>query len=72
MTLRATEFLRRFVMHVLLKGFVRVRSFGFLANHFRAQLLALWVERPFDQQLQQFFDLASSLAVVVKLELSFT
>jgi Putative transposase len=32
MTLRATEFLRRFVQHVLPRGFVRIRQFGFLAN----------------------------------------
>jgi len=41
MTLAATEFLRRFFLHVLAKGFVRIRSFGFLANRFRTQSLAL-------------------------------
>jgi hypothetical protein len=41
MTLEATEFLRRFFLHVLPKGFVRIRSFGFLANRFRAKHLAL-------------------------------
>jgi hypothetical protein len=41
MTLAATEFLRRFFMHVLPKGFVRIRSFGFLANRFRTQSLLL-------------------------------
>src|SRR5690242_20693398 len=41
MTLAATEFLRRFFLHVLPKGFVRIRHFGFLANRFRAQALAL-------------------------------
>jgi len=41
MTLAATEFLRRFFLHVLPKGFVRIRSFGFLANPFRTQALAL-------------------------------
>lgn len=35
MTLAATEFLRRFFLHVLPKGFVRIRHFGFLANRFR-------------------------------------
>jgi hypothetical protein len=29
------------------------------------------VERPFDQQLQQFFDLSSSLKIVVRMEVSF-
>jgi len=41
MTLTATEFLRRFFLHVLPKGFVRIRHFGFLANRFRAQRLKL-------------------------------
>jgi hypothetical protein len=40
-TLSATEFLRRFFLHVLPKGFVRIRHFGFLANRFRASRLAL-------------------------------
>lgn len=41
MKLTATEFLRRFFLHVLPKGFVRIRHFGFLANRFRARQLAL-------------------------------
>jgi hypothetical protein len=41
MTLTATEFLRRFFLHVLPKGFVRIRHFGFLANRFRVSRLAL-------------------------------
>jgi len=41
MTLTATEFLRRFFLHVLPKGFVRIRHFGFLANRFRASRLRL-------------------------------
>jgi hypothetical protein len=41
MTLGATEFLRRFFLHVLPRGFVRIRHFGFLANRFRASRLAL-------------------------------
>ena len=41
MTLEATEFLRRFFLHVLPKGFVRIRSFGFLAHRFRAKRLTL-------------------------------
>ena len=39
MTLSAQEFLRRFLLHVLPRGFVRIRSFGFLANRSRATLL---------------------------------
>ena len=41
MTLNAVEFLRRFFLHVLPKGFVRIRSFGFLANRQRTKLLPI-------------------------------
>src|SRR5437773_4816178 len=41
MTLVATEFLRRFFLHVLPKGFVRIRHFGFLVNRSRASNLVL-------------------------------
>jgi hypothetical protein len=41
MTLVATEFLRRFFLHVLPKGFVRIRYFGFLSSRFRTTRLAL-------------------------------
>jgi hypothetical protein len=41
MTLSLDEFLRRFLLHVLPKGFVRIRNFGFLANRRRATLLSL-------------------------------
>jgi hypothetical protein len=33
MTVDAEEFIRRFLLHVLPKGFVRIRYYGFLANH---------------------------------------
>ena len=41
MTLTAVEFLRRFFLHVLPKGFVRIRHFGFLANRWRKARLAI-------------------------------
>jgi hypothetical protein len=41
MTLTADEFLRRFVQHVLPKGFVKVRHYGLLANRCREERLAL-------------------------------
>ena len=47
MTLDAHEFIRRFLLHVIPKGFVRVRHFGLLANRSKGllakcrQLLAL-------------------------------
>jgi len=39
MTLSAIEFIGRFLLHVLPKGFVRIRHFGFLANPVRAKRL---------------------------------
>jgi len=41
LTLSLDEFLRRFLLHVLPKGFVRIRNFGFLANRRRTTLLPL-------------------------------
>src|SRR5246127_5695135 len=41
MTVSLDEFLRRFLLHLLPKGFVRIRNFGFLANRRRATLLPL-------------------------------
>jgi hypothetical protein len=41
LSLSVDEFLRRFVLHILPKGFVRIRNFGFLANRKRATLLPL-------------------------------
>ena len=39
LTLAATEFIRRFMMHVLPHGFVRIRYYGFLANTHRKKQL---------------------------------
>lgn len=41
MALAAGEFIRRFLLHVLPAGFQRIRYYGFLANRYRAQKLAL-------------------------------
>jgi hypothetical protein len=41
MTVSLDEFLRRFLLHLLPKGFVRIRHFGFLANRRRSTLLPL-------------------------------
>jgi hypothetical protein len=40
MTLDAVEFIRRFLIHVVPRGFVRIRQFGFLANRNRKRNLA--------------------------------
>jgi len=56
MTLSANEFLRRFLLHVLPKGFIRIRFFGFLAPRRRRALLPLCRQllgdspRPLSQQ----------------------
>ena len=39
MTLHVNEFLRRFLLHVLPPGFVRIRYFGFLSTRNRCTLL---------------------------------
>ena len=41
MTLSSSEFLRRYVQHVLPHGFVHIRQFGFLANRHRSKSIAL-------------------------------
>ena len=41
LALEAPEFIRRFLLHVLPKGFMRIRHYGFLANRFRREKLAL-------------------------------
>ena len=47
MTLKATEFVRRFALHILPKGFVRIRHYGILSS--RLKITALTVIR---EQLQ--------------------
>ena len=38
-TITAVEFIRRFLLHSLPKGFVRIRHYGFLANRYRKEYL---------------------------------
>jgi Putative transposase/Transposase zinc-binding domain len=40
MTVAGEEFIRRFLMHVLPKGFVRIRQYGWMANRCRKQCAA--------------------------------
>jgi hypothetical protein len=40
MTLKAEEFIRRFLLHVLPDGFQRIRYYGFLGNRYREEKLA--------------------------------
>ena len=41
LTLDAADFLRRFLLHVVPKGFMRIRHYGFLANSVRRKSIAL-------------------------------
>jgi hypothetical protein len=41
MSLEATKFIRRFLLHVLPSGFMRIRHYGLLANRHRRKKLAL-------------------------------
>jgi hypothetical protein len=41
MTLDGVEFIRRFLLHILPSGFMKIRHFGFLANRNRSSALAL-------------------------------
>lgn len=45
LTLEAQEFIRRFLLHVLPKGFVRIRHYGYLANRCRQRKLELCRQR---------------------------
>ncbi len=45
MALEATEFIRRFLLHILPSGFVKIRHFGFLSNRRRSAALALCRQR---------------------------
>ena len=46
MTLKAHEFIRRFLLHALPDGFHRIRHYGFLANGHRGRKLALCRKLP--------------------------
>ncbi|MDX2507513.1 MAG: transposase, partial [Gammaproteobacteria bacterium] len=52
MQLDGDEFIRRFLLHVLPKGFMRVRHFGFLANATRKKKLETIRQLMSEQQEQ--------------------
>lgn len=41
LTLKGTEFVRRFLMHIPPKGFVRIRHYGLLSNHNKRKLIPI-------------------------------
>jgi hypothetical protein len=60
LSLSLDEFLCRFLLHILPKGFVRIRNFGFLANRKRATLLPLCLQLLGSEQQPQADQHASS------------
>src|SRR5260370_20144890 len=58
--LSVDEFLCRFLLHILPKGFVRIRNFGFLANRKRATRLPLCSQLLGSEQQPQADQHASS------------
>lgn len=63
MRLSGVEFIRRFMLHVLPKGFMRLRHYGFLANRCRAEKL---------MQIRSVLAQGTSLVADVTPEVSFT
>lgn len=60
MPLEGGEFLRRFLLHILPKGFMRIRHYGYLANRVRVEQLKKirdWIseEKPANPKLMQRF-----------------
>ena len=53
MTLEAEEFIRRFLLHVLPSGFMRIRYFGFLSNLHRTKKLKRCRELFHDHQIKE-------------------
>jgi hypothetical protein len=51
LTLSGEELIRRFLLHVLPKGFMRIRHFGFLANRCRRERLDA-IRKAIDAPLQ--------------------
>ncbi len=52
MTLEASEFIRRFLLHVLPERFVKIRHFGLLANRLRKKSIALCRELLSDRKIK--------------------
>ena len=53
MTLPGTEFLRRYLLHILPKGFMRIRHYGYMANRVRVKQLEKirdWLNEPTQQK----------------------
>lgn len=56
LTLKGVEFIRRFLMHVLPKGFVKIRHYGLLANRNKKTKLELSRKLTSSQQYKPKFE----------------
>ena len=71
MTVPVEEFLRRFLLHLLPRGFMRIRNFGFLANRAtRYPPAALLPTAPRLREHNCFTDIAARRSASVAMELS--
>ena len=63
-TLKGTEFIRRFLMHILPNRFVKIRHYGILANRNRKTKLALCRKLTRSPSIKPLFEGKSTLEVV--------
>lgn len=63
-TMKTIEFIRRFLMHILPKGFVKIRYYGLLANRNRKTKLALCRKLTNSRSFQPIFEGKSKVEVI--------
>ena len=63
-TMKAIEFIRRFLMHILPKGFVKIRHYGLLANRNRKTSWSLCRKLTKSPSYKPIFEGKSTLEVV--------
>jgi hypothetical protein len=73
-TVKAVEFIRRFLLHILPKGFVKIRQFGFLANRSKAENLdriracispLIDMREDIDQSLEQMMQALTGIDMMI-------
>lgn len=64
-TLEHTEFIRRFLMHVLPAGFQKIRYYGFLNNRMKKQNLKIIFKQQGRQKFRQLYE-GMSMAELLK------
>lgn len=63
-TMKTIEFIRRFLMHILPRGFVKIRHYGLLANRNRKTKLVLCKKLTKSKSYQPIFEGKSTIEVV--------